>query len=61
MFAILRHTFAIQMQIYIVVGTNLATLNTFSFFKKKKDDATALLLEKLCTMLQKLSKCKAKA
>ena len=38
MFAILRHTFAIQMQIYIVVvvGTNLATLNTFSFFKKRR-------------------------
>ena len=43
MFAILRHTFAIQMQIYIVVGTNLATLNTFSFFKRRMMP----LLEKL--------------
>ena len=46
MFAILRHTFAIQMQIYIVVvGTNLATLNTFSFFKKRM--MPSLMLEKL--------------
>ena len=45
MFAILRHTFAIQMQIYIVVvGTNLATLNTFSFFKRRM---MPLMLEKL--------------
>ena len=45
MFAILKHTFAIQMQIYIaVVGTNLATLNTFSFFKRRM---MPLMLEKL--------------